>query len=593
MHLEELHLSMGKRRRSTVKGQPGKSTYFLGKSSLGIIGAISIVICLITFLMYAPALKNNFVNWDDDVYVYENSNIHSFNADTLWWMLTALHGGNWHPLTWLSHAADYAIWGRNPFGHHLTSIILHVLNTFLVFLVVIQLVLRAAKINASPSASRFSYSTFVQSLIAAGIAALLFGVHPLHVESVAWVAERKDLLCAFFFLLTLCCYFFYTSSVATKNRRVWFTACIALSAAALMAKPMAVTIPLVLLLLDMYPLKRMTFSVGTGQVLRVVLEKVPFCLLSIISAILTILAQHAGGAFQGLERPLYFKLANALYSPFFYLAKLLWPGGLVPFYPFPKAISVIDLTYYGISGILALGITGGCIWLWNNGRQMFLIVWAYYLITLLPVAGIIQVGVQAAADRYTYLPSVSIFVLAGTGVAQLYAAAGHRRNIITSMGLILVVIFIAFTQLTAKQIKVWRNSETLWRRVIEKYPGRVHFAHLHLGNAYMRQAQYDNAAEEYEKAVAIYPAYANAHNNLGNAYVRQGQYDKALAAYEKAVAINPHLAEAHNNLALIYYAGRNYGLAKDHLDRALALGYKVSPQLLELITSVQPSLQVH
>ena len=227
--------------------------------------ACGIIIFLITFMIYAPALKNDFVNFDDNEYVYKNNYIRSLNLHALSWMLTAFHASNWHPLTWLSHATDYAIWGLNPFGHHLTSIILHGLNTFLVFLLVTQLMLITKRINATSLPLACVPSTPGWSLIVASVTALLFGIHPLHVESVAWVAERKDLLCAFFFLLTLCFYLFYTSSVDKKNRRVWFTACMVLASAALMAKPMAVTLPLMLLLLDIYPLKRIAFSEGIHQ----------------------------------------------------------------------------------------------------------------------------------------------------------------------------------------------------------------------------------------------------------------------------------------------------------------------------------------
>jgi len=217
--------------------------------------------------------------------------------------------------------------------------------------------------------------------------------------------------------------------------------------------------PLVMLLLDIYPLKRITISEGTSQNLRVLLEKVPLFLLISILSIFTILAQHAGGAFESFERmPLHFRLVNALYSPLFYLAKMLWPIGLVPFYPFSQAIGFFDPTY-GISGILALSITGGCVWLWKRGRILFLIVWAYYLITLLPVVGIVQVGIQAAADRYTYLPSVSIFLVAGIAVAQLFAVLVRSKNIIITGGVIVVLIFILFGLLTVKQIKIWQDSE--------------------------------------------------------------------------------------------------------------------------------------
>jgi lipoprotein NlpI len=320
-----------------------------------------------------------------------------------------------------------------------------------------------------------------------------------------------------------------------------------------MAKPMAVTLPLLLLLLDLYPLKRIAFSEGTHQNLRVLLEKIPFFLLSFISAILTILAQHAGRTLESLERlPLHFRLVNALHSPLFYLAKMLWPGGLVPFYPFPKTISVFDLTYYITSAILTLSITGGCIWLWRRGRCLFFTVWTYYLITLLPVVGIIQVGSQAAADRYTYLPSVSIFLLAGIGVSQLFATPLRRKNIIISGGFIIVFTFIAFGRLTVKQITIWQDSETLWRHVIKSFPGRVHTAYHNLGVLYDNRGLYDKAVEEYEKAIAVNAAFAESHNNLGVLYDNRGLYDKAIEEYEKAIAVNPAFAEAHNNLGVLY-----------------------------------------
>ena len=545
---------MGKRARQQIKVSHSNSSHSLRKTSLGIIMACGIIIFLITVMIYAPALKNDFVNFDDNQYVFNNNYIRSLDLHALSWMLTAFHASNWHPLTWLSHAADYAIWGLNPFGHHLTSIILHGLNTFLVFLFVTQLILMTKRIHATTSPALTFLPHTGWSIIVASVTALLFGIHPLHVESAAWVAERKDLLCAFFFLLTLCSYLFYTSSVDKKNRRAWFTVCIVLAIAALMAKPMAVTLPLVLLLLDIYPLKRIVFSEGIHRNLRFLLEKVPFFFLSVISTILTILAQHAGGAFKTLERlPLHSRLLNALHSLFFYLAKMLWPVKLVPFYPFPNTINFFDLIY-GISVIVALIITAGCVWLWKRGNCLFGTVWAYYLITLLPIAGIVQVGGQAAADRYTYLPSVSIFILAGIGVAQMVAGRLLKKNTIISGGLIVVIIFTLFGQLTVKQITVWQDSETLWKYFIKSFPGRMY----------------------------------RAHYDLGNIYYERGVFDEAIAQYETALAINPNFAEAHNNLGNAYYKISNYSDAADHFDKALALGYKVDLDLLEFVKHNQP-----
>jgi len=563
---------MGKRARGQIKVQNRDSNDSLRKSSLRIIGACGIIIFVITFMIYTPALKNSFVNWDDNVYVCENSYIYSLNLPSFYWMLTAFHECNWHPLTWLSHAADYALFGLNPFGHHLTSIILHGMNTFLVFLLVILLMLKGKAMNKVPSSVSVYTSLPLQPLIAAGATALLFGIHPLHVESVAWVAERKDVLCAFFFLLTLCSYLFYTCSADKKNRRAWFAICVLLFAASLMAKPMAVTLPLVLLLLDIYPLKRITLYKGTNNLhLSVLLEKVPFFFLSLVSGVFTVMAQHAGGALESMEKlPLSFRLLNALHSLLFYLTKMIWPSGLVPFYPFLQAISFFDLTY-GISSILVLSIMAGCIWLWKRGRCLFLIIWVYYLITLLPVVGIIQVGIQAAADRYTYLPSMSIFLLAGIGVSQLFAVTVSRKNMMISGGLIVVLIFILFGQLTVQQIKIWQDSETLWRHVVKRFPDRVPIAHYSLGVAYDKRGLHDKAIAEYEKAIAIDPVFEEAHNGLGISYYTMGMYDKAVVEYEKAIDINPKHDDAYYNLGLTYDRAGMYDRAVAEYEKAIAI----------------------
>ena len=385
-----------------------------------------------------------------------------------------------------------------------------------------------------------------------------------------------------------------------------------------MAKPMAVTLPFILLLLDIYPLKRIPFPKGIDQNLGVLLEKIPLCLLSFTSAILTVLAQRAGGAFESFERlPIHFRLLNALHTPLFYIGRMIWPVKLLPYYPFPTVIHFFDLAYYCIAVILVLSVTGWCIWIWRRGKCLILIAWAYYLITLLPVVGIIQVGSQAAADRYTYLPSFSIFLLAGAGVAQLFAKFAGRKNTILVAGLCAALIFAAFAQLTVKQIKIWQESEILWRYVIQRFPGRVPVANNNLGVLYDGRGLHDKALDEYEKTIAINPTFADAHNNLGVAYKRKGnyekaieQYEKALASnpnmvearnnlglayyaqemddkavkeYEKALAINPAFAEAHYKLGLIYYEKKNYASAKTHIDRARELGYKIDPKLTELI----------
>jgi tetratricopeptide (TPR) repeat protein len=300
---------------------------------------------------------------------------------------------------------------------------------------------------------------------------------------------------------------------------------------------------------------------------------------------------------------------------------MLWPVQLVPFYPYPTTILQFADLNYAIPGIIAFSITVGCMWLWKQGRYLLGAVWAYYLITLLPVSGIIQVGIQSAADRYTYLPSIGIFLLAGIGIAQLSSAPILKKNTILLGGLIVVLMFTLFGQLAVKQIAIWRDSETMWRYVINSFPGRVPVAHYNLGLEYYMKGMHDKAIEEYErtiainpthvkahnglglvyymrgmhgkaieayeKALAINPTYAQAHNNLGSAYMGEGEYDKAIEAYEKALALNPDFADAHNNLGTAYYKISKYSLAQDHFDKALSLGYKVNPKLLELIKTQQ------
>jgi tetratricopeptide (TPR) repeat protein len=255
---------------------------------------------------------------------------------------------------------------------------------------------------------------------------------------------------------------------------------------------------------------------------------------------------------------------------------MVWPGELVPFYPFPQGIHFFDLTYI-ISGILMVCVTGGCLLMLMRGRYLFFTAWAYYLITLFPVVGIIQVGSQAAADRYTYLPSAGIFLLAGAGVSQVFAGHVLIKNRIRYGGLILVFIFIALGQLTLNQITMWHNSETLWRYVIKNFPGRVPIAHNNLGVMYDRRGSHDKAVEEYEKAIAINPTFADAHSNLGLAYDRKGRYDKAVEEYEKALAVNSNLVEARNNLGLAYYAQDRYDKAVSEYEKVLAM----NPDLAE------------
>jgi hypothetical protein len=340
-----------------------------------------------------PALQNDFVNWDDPEYVYENEQIRSLGKESLRWMLTAYHASNWHPLTWLSHAVDYAIWGLNPLGHHLTSIIFHGLNTFLVVILITRLVsfgrndmpaqtcLPAGKVRNSKPACRQARFEIRNSLLAGVVTGLLFGLHPLHVESVAWVSERKDVLYAFFYLLSILAYVRYVRAGQGKGA-VPYGVCMVLFVCSLLSKPMAVTLPVVLLILDVYPLGRFTpLARKPGQGFLTggyrTVEKVPFFVLSIVSSILTVQAQGAGGALKSLQlHPLGERVLVSIRALLFYLFKMVWPNDLAPLYPYPAGVSLFDdIQYLGVV-VLVIGITVFCFWQWRR-QKVWAAVWAY------------------------------------------------------------------------------------------------------------------------------------------------------------------------------------------------------------------------
>ena len=519
--------------------------------------AVGLIVFCLAILFYLPALRNDFVNWDDDIYVYDNPAIRTLDIKAVAWMFTTSRAGNWHPLTWMSHSVDCALWGLNPFGHHLTNMVVHGLNTLMVFLLVLQL-LRAAR---KPSGE------FVPdgagAIRTAGITALLFGLHPLHVESVAWVSERKDLLCAFFVLLSVRAYVAYAAAPGGGRKRFGFTVCVVCAALALMAKPMAVSIPLVLLVIDAYPLRR--FSGGAGKTSRVLLEKIPFTVMSAASTLLTLRAAQAGKSICSVDvLPLQARLLNGMHSLAFYLQKMLVPGGLSPLYlyPHPSTIRWSDGRYL-VSIMVIVLITAGCWGLSRRGKHLLSAVWAYYLATLLPVIGVVQVGIQAAADRYTYLPSISIFLLAGVGVSWSWNGAALTRYPRFWRGSIvaaLCFVFAALGMLTIRQIGVWQTPERFWNYVVEHAPVKNPLAYNNLGNAVARAGRLGEAIAAYEQALAVMPNDVDALNNLGIVYARSGDVDGAIAQYKRALAYAPDYARAHYNLANAY---RTKGLLEE------------------------------
>ena len=536
----------------------------IAKQSRQIIWFVCLVIFLVTFLVYTPALNNDFVNWDDSLYIVENTHIRSLNFEALYWMFTTFHAGFWFPLTWFSHALDYALWDLNPRMHHLTNMIFHGLNTVLVFLLAIKLFLRTrAKHNTL--SLKIDKITSSRALIVGSVTALLFGLHPLRVESVAWATERKDLLCAFFVLLSLLSYLSYASSPTHgKKRWFWFNTSLFLFVLALMSKPMAVTLPVVILIFDFYPLKRLNYH--STKILYVFLEKMPFFVLSVIFSLLAIITQKTGGAIRNFEE-LYFtaRLLNVLKTVMFYLAKMIWPAQLVPLYRLPNVINPLDLQYL-LSGIAVLAITGMCLWMVRRENFLWLAVWLYYLVTLLPVVGVVQVGLHSAADRFTYLPSLSINLLIGLSVAWVWQRVSLSKHKIIVRGLVLWCIFMVISllgYLTVAQIKIWKDSKTMWGSVIQAFPEAVPEAYYGLGLFYYEKGNLDEAISELKHALALSPNYAAIHYNLGNTYVKKGMIDEAITELRQAIDLGMDSADAHNNLGGCY--GR-----KGRLDEAIS-----------------------
>jgi protein O-mannosyl-transferase len=550
-------------------------------------------VALMTFVVYLASLQNDFVEWDDSQYVFENLHIRFFDLAFLKWAFFDFYAANWHPLTWISHALDYAVWGLNPLGHHLTNNILHAVNTFLVVLVVARLLEQQSngrvvewsssndsttqRLNSSSSLFTIYDSRFI--LITSGVTGLLFGLHPLHVESVAWVAERKDLLCAFFYLLSIIMYmryagrgnplwlpFFGRPQGAAPTRPYFLSLCFFILA--LMSKPMAVSLPVVLLILDWYPFQRIT-SFKTFK--ASFMEKIPFVALSIASSVLTVLAQRAGEAVTAIETiPLSTRILVALKSLIAYLWKMIAPLRVVPYYPYPNDASPFSIEY--LSGIILVVVITAVSIVRLKRQKLLLSVWMYYVVTLLPVLGLVQVGGQSMADRYAYLPSISPFLIMGLVIAWSTEKILKQTSAIKYSGVATgILLLAAISFLTFRQIEVWKNTFSLWTYVIEKEPERVPLAYNNRGQAFYLIGQLDQAIEDFNKAIILDPASFKAYLNRGAAFINKGQFDQANADFDKAIALNPSYSEAYNAKGSLFGMSGYFDKAIEQFSKAIEI----------------------
>ena len=516
-------------------------------------GLVSLALAVVTLAVYAPVVRYEFIEFDDDLYVTGNLQVQnglSF-AGALWAFRT-FHACNWHPLTWLSHMLDCSVFGLSAGGHHLVNLLFHTANTVLLFLLL----------------RRLTGALWRPALVAA-----LFAWHPLHVESVAWVAERKDVLSTLFLILTIWAYARYT---ARPNPGRYALVLLAF-ALGLMAKPMLVTLPGLLLLLDCWPLGRMRLGGLKPEPLaapdpghhplglpRLLLEKVPLLALSIVSCVVTVWAQREGNAFTSLETaPISARLANAVTAYTGYVVKTLWPANLAVYYPLPQEFSA-GITI--ASGLVLAGISF-VVWRQWEQRRYLAVGWLWYLVTLLPVAGLVQVGGQAMADRYTYVPLMGVFIMLvwiAADACQTGWVSQPMKVAVTGAALLVCLVG------TAVQLQYWRNGVRLFARSLEVTSS--HFLVRHnLGVALSLRGHKTEAIAQFNESLRLNPRYAKAHYNLGMALADTGQVTPAAAHFAEVTRLTPTDAAAHNSLgALLAQQGR-YAEATQRFLAALKL----------------------
>jgi Flp pilus assembly protein TadD len=503
---------------------------------------VALALVALTTTAYWGTTGHNFVSYDDDTYVVTNSHVQGgLTLQNIAWAFTSTAAANWHPVTWLSHMLDIQLFGSSPAGHHFTSLLVHLANVLLLFWVL---------------------HVMTGALWRSALVAALFAVHPINVESVAWVAERKNLLSTFFWLLTMLAYVRYA------RRPAWsaYLLVLASSALALMSKPMAVTLPFALMLMDYWPLDRFNLRASGSasekpqssktrskkpeakqicprrSLGQLAMEKAPLLLLAAISSVITVKAQQAGGAVgtTGVF-PLPVRFENALVSYSQYLLDVVWPFRLAVLYPHPRA--AVAALQVALSALVLLGISA--IVVWRAKRCRYLPVgWLWYLGTLVPVIGIVQVGLQARADRYAYVPLIGIFVIIAWSIEE---ATKGRRTLVKPLAIGVACTLLTFTVATRIQSGYWQNSIALFQRALAVTDNN-YVAHNNLGELLAKQDKLDEAEANFAASLAINPSFALARHNMGMMLVQRGKPGEAIAEFSKAVEIDPSFTDAYNKL---------------------------------------------
>jgi tetratricopeptide (TPR) repeat protein len=478
-------------------------------STRALLVAAALVVA--TFVVYSPVRNFAFTNYDDQEFVSQNDHVRAgLTAQSVGWAFTTTESLNWYPLTRISQLLDVELFGMDAGRHHLTNVVLHAMSGLLLFILLQRM---------------------TGSLWRSASVAFLFLLHPLHVESVAWIAERKDVLSALFWFLTIWAYLAYVERPTAKRYAMVIVAFVC----GLMSKPMIVTLPFLLLLLDVWPLKR-------GKPLKYLREKIPLFGLSIAVSIVTFFAQRSGGAMD-IPVPLLKRIGNAAISYVAYLVQFFWPSSMAIFYPYPASLLVWQVT----GAILVMAAISIAARRLCASHPYLGIGWLWYLVTLLPVIGLIQVGEQSRADRYTYIPLIGVSIALVWVVADALRSFPRARPLVNTVA---AAAALACILVTSGQLEHWKNSETLFRHALA-VTERNHLAHVNLGSVFAQSGRTDEAAEQYRLALAIQPANATAHGGLGQTLAQQGQLDSAVAELAEAVRLRPNLAQAQFQLGSV------------------------------------------
>jgi tetratricopeptide (TPR) repeat protein len=521
-----------------------------------LVPSIYFALAVSTLLVFWQVRNFDFVNYDDNLYVYQNPHVlNGLTADGAIWAFATPHVGNWLPLTWISFMFDCQLFGSNPGWMHLVNLLLHLANTLLLFAIL----------------KKMTGSLWPSAFVAAA-----FALHPMHVESVAWITERKDVLSTLFLMLTLAAYVSYVR----RRGLVRYLLTVLLFTLGLLAKPMLVTLPFLLLLLDYWPLGRFdshqTIKASSGQkhqsspahdkrriLYRVIIEKIPFFVLSAVSSAITFFVQQSIGAIADINAfPLKSRLANVFLSYATYIGKMFWPQNLAVFYPFDaRTIQSWQIVLCALLTIVISVLT-----IRFGRKQKYLIVgWLWFVVTLIPVVGLIQSGSQAWADRYTYISYIGLFIMIAWGVPELLSKWPYRK---IAIGISMVVVLTALGITAGRQANYWNNSSTLFLHALKVTSGN-YVAHDCLGDDLREHGKTALAIEQFTKSLQIKPSYADAVNGIGMALYDEGNLKQAIEYFQKALQLKPDSPSAHNNLGFALQKQEKLNEAAAHFTQAV------------------------